>query len=247
MKVNVKNLLLILFAMSVPLSSAICQDKKSEKKIKVIIDDGSGVKTVIDTTFTNSPLPDSVILKGGKVIYFTGSGKEILTEKSPKNSLVTVTTTGNDEKNQEKTIIITSDDATWTSKAEGDSPRHIHSYSSSGKSGEKPESYTVMVTDNDQDLKAGADKVIIIKDGKFVKNEGDKDSDILEKLEKNDSESEMTKYVIAKDGVVVTVESNDEAKAKDIIKVIENKLDVNSEDSEKKVVVKTETKKTVKK
>jgi hypothetical protein len=192
MKVNVKNLVLILFAMSVPLSSAICQDKKSEKRIKVIIDDGSGTKTIIDTTFTNSPLPDSVILKGGKVIYFTGSGKEILTEKSPKNRLVTVTTTGNDEKNQEKTIIITSDDATWTSKAEGD---------------------------------------------------GDKDSDILEKLEKNDSETEMTKYVIAKDGVVVTVESNDETKAKDIIKVIENKLDVNSEDSDKKVVVKTETKK----
>jgi hypothetical protein len=192
MKVNVKNLVLILFAMSVPLSSAICQDKKSEKRIKVIIDDGSGTKTIIDTTFTNGPLPDSVILKGGKVIYFTGSGKEILTEKSPKNRLVTVTTTGNDEKNQEKTIIITSDDATWTSKAEGD---------------------------------------------------GDKDSDILEKLEKNDSETEMTKYVIAKDGVVVTVESNDETKAKDIIKVIENKLDVNSEDSDKKVVVKTETKK----
>jgi hypothetical protein len=196
MKVNVKNLLLILFAMSVPLSSAICQEKKSEKKIKVIIDDGSGVKTVIDTTFTNGPLPDSVILKGGKVIYFTGSGDEILTEKSPKNRLVTVTTTGNDEKSREKTIIITSDDATRTSKAEGD---------------------------------------------------GDKDSDILEKLEKNDSETEMTKYVIAKDGVVVTVESNDETKAKDIIKVIENKLDVKSDDSEKKVVVKTETKKTVKK
>ena len=43
----------------------------------------------------------------------------------------------------------------------------------------------------------------------------------------------MTKYVIAKDGVVVTVESKDEAKAKDLIKEIENKLGISEEDNKK--------------
>jgi len=57
----------------------------------------------------------------------------------------------------------------------------------------------------------------------------------------------MTKYVIAKDGVVVTVESNDEAKAKDLIKDIENKLGVNKENIDKKEISNTETSKTVKK
>jgi hypothetical protein len=88
---------------------------------------------------------------------------------------------------------------------------------------------------------------IIIKDGKVIKDEGDKDFNTLEKLEKNDENGEMTKYVIAKDGVVVTVESNDEAKAKDLIKEIENKLGVNKEENQRKEIVKTETKKTVKK
>jgi hypothetical protein len=195
MKVSIKNLLLILLALSVPISAAIGQDKKTEKKIKVIIDDGSGSKTVIDTTFTNSPLPDSVILKNGRVIYFAGSGKEEMTGKSPEKVLVTVTSTGSDEKNKEQTVIVTSDDATWNQKV----------------------------------------------------NDGEKTYNIRIKHDDNDSETEMTKYVIAKDGVVVTVESNDEAKAKDLIKEIENKLGVNKEENQTKEIVKTETRKTVKK
>jgi len=36
----------------------------------------------------------------------------------------------------------------------------------------------------------------------------------------------MTKYIFAKDGVVITEESKDEAKAKEILEILENKLDV---------------------
>jgi hypothetical protein len=247
MKVNFKNLLLILLALSVPLSAAISQDKNTEKKIKVIMDDGSGAKTVIDTTLTNSPLPDSVILKNGKVIYFEGAGKEIMTEKSPGKVLVTVTSTGNNEKSKEQTVIVTSDDSTWNRKTEGDGIKHVYAYSSARSSGEKPESQTIVLTDGDNDLMTSGEKVIIIKDGKTIENDGDKTINVRVRHDDNDSESEMTKYVIAKDGVVVTVESNDEAKAKDLVKEIEEKLGVNKEQSNTKETVKAETKKTVKK
>src|SRR5664280_630666 len=107
MKINLRSFLLFLSALIVPLSSAICQDIKTEKKIKVVLDDGSGAKTVMDTTFTNGPMPDSVILKNGKVIYFAENMKEVKEGKSPEKLLVTVTSTVGDEKNKEQTIITT--------------------------------------------------------------------------------------------------------------------------------------------
>jgi len=195
MKIILRNFLLFLSALIVPLSSAICQDIKTENKIKVVLDDGSGAKTVMDTTFTNGQLPDSVILKNGKVIYFAENMKEVKDGKSPEKILVTVTSTGGDEKNKEQTVIVTSDDATWNQ----------------------------------------------------IVNDGGKTYNIQIRHDDNDSETEMTKYVIAKDGVVVTVESNDEAKAKDLIKEIENKLGVNKEENQRKEIIKTETKKTIKK
>ena len=195
MKIILRNFLLFLSALIVPLSSAICQDIKTENKIKVVLDDGSGAKTVMDTTFTNGQLPDSVILKNGKVIYFAENMKEVKDGKSPEKVLVTVTSTGGDEKNKEQTVIVTSDDATWNQ----------------------------------------------------IVNDGGKTYNIQIRHDDNDSETEMTKYVIAKDGVVVTVESKDEAKAKDLIKEIENKLGVNKEENQRKEIIKTETKKTIKK
>ncbi|HZL76096.1 MAG TPA: hypothetical protein VFB97_00195 [Bacteroidales bacterium] len=247
MKINLRSFLLFLSALIVPLSSAICQDIKTEKKIKVVLDDGSGAKTVMDTTFTNGPMPDSVILKNGKVIYFAENMKEVKEGKSPEKLLVTVTSTVGDEKNKEQTIITTYENSDRTSKAGSDGTKHSYSYSSSGDSAGKSESQTIIVTDDDKDLTAGREKTIIIKDGKVIRDDSDKDFDTLEKLEKNDNHTKMTKYVIAKDGVVVTVESKDEAKAKDIITEIENKLGVSKEDSEKKETVKTQTKVTVKK
>jgi hypothetical protein len=245
MKIDIKNILLVLFALSVPLSASIGQDKKAERRIKVKVDDGSGLKTVIDSTFTNKPLPDSLILKDGKVIYFAGSGKEMIKGDSPEKVFVTVTSTGSDEKNKDQTIIVTSDDKKGTGKAEKYATKHVYAYSTSRSSGEKPETQTIVVTDNDQDINAGANKVIIIKDGKVIKDEDNKDLDVLENLEKNDNDTEMTKYVIAKDGVVVTIESNDEAKAKDLIEEIENKLGVKENDN--KETKKTETSNSVKK
>ena len=233
MKINIRNFLLVLSALALPLSSATCQDIKTENKIKVVLDDGSGAKTVMDTTITNGQLPDSVVLKNGKVIYFAENMKEVKDGKSPEKILVTVTSTGRDEKNKEQTIITTYENSARTSKACNNDTKHSYSYSSSGNSDGKSESQTIIVTDDDKDLTAGKANVLIIKDGKVIRDENDNDFDTLEKLEKNDNHAEMTKYVIAKDGVVVTVESKDEAKAKDLIKEIENKLGISEEDNKK--------------
>jgi hypothetical protein len=246
MKFSLRSFLLFLSALIVPLSSATCQDSKTEKKIKVVLDDGSGAKIVMDTIFTNSQLPDSVVLKNGKVIYFAENIKEVKEGKSPEKLLMTVISTGGDEKDKEQTIITTYENPDKTSKANAGA-KHSYSYSSSGNSEGKSVRQTVIIADDDKDLTTGTQKVIIIKDGKVMKEETDKDFDTLEKLENSDNHAEMTKYIIAKDGVVVTVESKDEAKAKDLIKEIENQLCVSKEDNEKKGTVKTQTRVTVKK
>ena len=58
---------------------------------------------------------------------------------------------------------------------------------------------------------------------------------------------EKTRYVIAKDGMVVTIEGTDETRAKELAKVVEEKLGVNSEGTGKKETLKVESKKTIKK
>ena len=96
--------------------------------------------------------------------------------------------------------------------------------------GEKNSHVSVFVsTDKDGKEKTRQEKVIIIGDkggtwtassssgGIYHITEGDRE--II-------SDSDKTKYVIAKDGVVVTVESDDETKAREIIDDIREKLGV---------------------
>jgi hypothetical protein len=58
-----------LIILIIPFSMVAGQDKKSEQKIKIIVDDGSGTKVIIDTVFKDSSGPDSIRLKDGNVIY----------------------------------------------------------------------------------------------------------------------------------------------------------------------------------
>jgi ABC-type Na+ efflux pump permease subunit len=150
-KPDMKRILKIVYSsiiiLIVPFSMTLGQDKKSEQKIKIIVDDGSGSKVIIDTVYKDSSAPDSMKLKDGSVVYL----------------------------------------------------KH-------GKT------FDVYVSENE-----------------------------------NESTTEKARYVIAKDGMVVTIEGNDEAKAKELVKEIENKLGVNNEETEKKETVKVISKKSVKK
>lgn len=136
------------------------------------------------------------------------------------------------------------------------------------KSVKGPEKVTVIVTDDNEGEKKNeerviimsgddakwtaastgeGEKVIIVKDGKVIKSDEGETFDIRVDKDNLESDDDVTKYVIAKDGMVISVEGKDEAKVKELIKVIEGKLDVKAEGGEKKEVVKTETKKTEKK
>jgi hypothetical protein len=156
------------FILLIPFSIAVGQDTKSEQKIKILVDDGSGTKVVIDTVLKDSPKPDSIKLKDGAVIYFKHSQDRA------------------DLKGGEKYRVITG-----LSKEEGDEG-----------------------------------KIIYINKDKSPEKEIEKTFDVYVSSDDNESTDEKTRYVIAKDGMVVTVEGNDEAKTKELVKDIESKLGV---------------------
>lgn len=88
---------------------------------------------------------------------------------------------------------------------------------------------------------------IYINRGNDTVKVGEKSYNVKVITDEKDNNVEKTKYVIAKDGMVVTVEGNDEAKVKEMIGEIESKLGVSKENKNEKKVVNDETKKTTKK
>jgi hypothetical protein len=238
MKSISKNLFLILLAVTIPFMMASGQDKRSEKKVKIIVSDKDGTKTIIDTTFTGDSTPDSIALKNGKVIFFETPGTVTTSIKSGEGKEnIYVTTTIDEEKDGEKSkeenvIIMSGDKGEWTVTPSSGTSKHVYAFASDDDKGGKTEKHVIVKSTGNKDA------VWEDKDGKTFH---------VTVTSNNDTDTDMTKYVIAKDGVVVTVESNDEARAKEIIKVIESKLDVKTEGAEKKEVVNGETKKTVKK
>lgn len=248
MKRIYKNALLMLMVGSIA-SLAFGQEKKNEQKVKVVIDEGSGQKTILDTTFAAGTMPETINLKDGKVIFIGEPGKNVTEIKSgpgEKQVFVTVKTDDDGKKGEEKKVIImSSDSVNWTAESPDNSKRMYVYSNSTGKGG------TVIVTgkgNKETEWKdINGDKVIIIKDGD---NNKENEKSVTVHYSKNDSDKDTemtTKYIVAKDGIVVTVESNDEARAKELINEIEKKLGVNNESPDKKEKNKTETNKTVKK
>jgi hypothetical protein len=252
MKTLIKNLLLILMICSIPLSMAFGQEKKTEQKIKIVVADKSGTKTVIDTTFTAGSMPDSIVLKDGEVIYLARPEKGLTISKSKSGGekvMVTVTALDEgDKKKEERVMIMSGDGETWTTASAGEGKKRVYVFANAEGSGDKPLKKIIVSSDDDEEINYEGEKVIIVKDGKVIKSDGGETFDIrIEKKDDIESDADVTKYVVAKDGLVITVEGKDGAKVKEIMKLIEGKLDVKAEGGEKKEVVKTETKKTEKK
>jgi hypothetical protein len=162
---RMKTIISILFISFLPLSLTLGQEKKTEQKVKVVIADKSGTKVVIDTTFTGTGTVDSVILKGGNVIYI---GKR-------------------------------------DSESEGKAEKQV----------------------------------------KVIRHNGDEKFDIKVSDDEFDNDLDRTKYVIAKNGITVSIEGNDEVKVKELANEIEKKLDINKKESgpivkevEKKIIKK---------
>jgi hypothetical protein len=188
-----KILLVVLFTGFLPLSLLNGQEKKIERKIKVFVDDKSGSKVIIDTTFSGNHSIDSVRLKDGSMVFIGHENTELQ----------------HDPASVKKHIFITSDDK--------------------NPGGEKIREITVISTDSlDWQEFQGNDH-----SDKFNVNVSDEDID---------QNTDMAKYVIAKNGIVVSIEGNDEAKIKELIKIIEAKLDVKNDETTEKQEVRNSNK-----
>ena len=224
------------------------QGKKSEQKIKVVIDDGSGAKTLIDTTYKDGNLPEKIELENGNVIVIRDKDidlSDIKTEEGDQKILVTVSSDSGDKKAISNKVIVTNDlnsdgETTLTSTED----KHVYVIS---KTGDAPDKHMIIASSgNSVSLMDGTgdEQVFVIKD---EKSEGDVKSYSIKVTSSEDSQTDVSKYIIAKDGMVITVEGNDETRAKEIIDMISNKLDIKDGVNGDKNQVKKETEKTVKK
>ena len=217
MKSQLKTLCISLIILIIPVMLANGQGKKSEQKLKVVVNNGSGTKVVIDTVFYGSQHPDSIKLKDGSVIYIKHHGEQVdMKENNGKEDFFV--TYSSDDNNEGSEV---------NKEGRGNMKYKVITRSSR-KEGDKSE--TIYINKNDSS---------------DIDNE--KTFDVYVSSDDKDSSVEKTKFVIAKDGMVVTIEGNDEAKAKELAKDIEAKLDVENKESDKKETVKVESKKIIKK
>lgn len=225
MKRILKHIFLILLAVCIPLPLMYAQAKKSEEKIKIVVADKDGERTVLDTTILSASKTDTIVLKSGKVVYLTKPDEAVVHLKSSDGKGTVFVTTRSDDsdgkKNEEKVIIIGGDGGNWTAASSAGEARHIYAYATTGDEGD------------------ATGKQIVVKTGKgnnmvWEENDGKTFHITVDSDRKADATSDKSKFIIAKDGVVVTVESDDEVKAKEIIDLIESRLDAKTDKPAKK-------------
>jgi|WetSurMetagenome_2_1015567.scaffolds.fasta_scaffold132971_1 hypothetical protein len=223
------------------------QENKKEQKIKIVINDGSGSKIVVDTLLKGGMINDSIKLKDGKVIYI-GDPENVTfhrTKEGPEHIFITVDSDGEDNEKEVKEITVISSDSV-NHNGEGEYGR-VYVYSGSkGHKGRFGGRYKVVTSTSDNVADKG-EKYIYINEGRATDKETDKTFDVYVSRDDKDSDVEMTRFVIAKDGMVVTVEGKDEAKAKELVKEIQEKMGVKGDGPDKKETIKVEAKKHSKK
>lgn len=188
---RIKTIVIILFAALFPLSFAFGQEKKNEQRVKVVVADKSGTKVLIDTVYTGDGAVDTVIMKGGSVIYIGKNGPDKSDRTGRQYEVITHIDTDGGSNEHSYVYINDDDNAVWHS---------------------------------------GEDEFLIM--------EGEDDFD---------NDTEKSSYVIAKNGITISVEGNDEAKIKELVKVIEREMDIKNEATDQEPGVKAIEKNTVKK
>lgn len=247
MKNIIKIIFLVITICLIPFSIVAGQEKKNEQKIKIVVSDGSGTKVIIDTVLKDGNIRDSIRLKDGKVI-FIGPHKDktnFRTNDGTENVTVTVSSDGKETKKEVKEITVISSDSESLQDAGNDGK--IYVYNNSKGSGGKAGGSQNIMTWSDKDGKESDEKIIILNDGKVIGNEVSDSFEYRITTDKTESDAERTKYVISKDGMVISVEGNDYEKVKELVKEIESKLNIKKEVTENSAVKKEESKKAVKK
>jgi hypothetical protein len=90
---------------------------------------------------------------------------------------------------------------------------------------EMPESRIEVKTHVDSDGSRAEHKYIYIKEDKDNKRSSGKTFSIIVNDNESDNEMDKTSYVIAKNGITVTIEGTDESKIKKLVEEIEKKLE----------------------
>lgn len=244
---RILNYSLLLIALLVPVTMTSAQDKKNEQKVKVVISDGSGTRTIIDTIYKDGTMPEKITTKDGQVIIIGKPGDDFMMKskgEGEKNVMVTVTDDSGDRKESQSKVIVIKDGkseggTTFTTAGDG----QVYVLTRSGSPDKN-----VMIASSGGNVthaeSANGEKVFVISDAKGT---GKEETYTVTVSSDKDTNADVSKYVIAKDGLVITVEGNDEAKAKEIIQMISAKLGVKDDVSDKQEVKKEETKKNVKK
>jgi hypothetical protein len=269
MKRSMKIALAALVILLIPAAIVQAQDKK-QQHIKIVAADKSGTKVVIDTIFNNTGKVDSIKLKDGKVIYIGKDDGMVRTfthsEGKEGNIFVTVSD-GKDGDNVRKEIKIISGDSVKIVKTVGGE----HIVISNGTVENLHKSHAEAISAGSGEKGTGEDvKIIIMKDGKQITEgvggdvmswssssssgnpKGEKYIYINEEKgsAREGGKAEKTNYVLAKDGMTVTIEGNDEAKVKEMVNIVESKLGITKGEKGGKgelKEVKEEIKKTTKK
>ena len=157
----------------IPFSMTSAQGKKNEQKVKVVINDGSGTKTIIDTVYKDGTMPQKITTKDGQVIIIGDPGDELLmkhTGAGEKNVMVTVTDDSGDKKESTSKVIVIKDGkseegTTFTTSGDG----QVYVMTRSGA----PEK-NVMIASSGNVTHAesiNGEKVLVIRDAKATGKE----------------------------------------------------------------------------
>ena len=116
------------FILMIPFSFTSAQDMKSEQKVKIVVNDGSGSKVLMDTVFSDSKGPDSLKLKDGTIVYMKhpDSDSDYRNHKGKDHFFVTYSSDGKEQGREYKEVTVTSSDS-----AAGDGNVRYYSNSSS--------------------------------------------------------------------------------------------------------------------
>lgn len=238
--------LLILFTY---LAATNAQESKSSKQLKLIVEDKEGTRVLIDTTFKGILNIDTIKTKDGKMIFIgSHEGSDILVGTHENNeNIIYVTTksvvTTGDQKG-EKEIRIISGDSVKVIKS--GSPGHVVIMKKGEPVAEAHSESKMAWVVSEKD--SGGNLVYINEAGPVRIKEGERIFNMEVITDGKGQSTAKSSYVIARDGMVISVEGDDEAKVKEMGKLIESKIDESSGNSASRPAEgKDISKKTVKK
>jgi hypothetical protein len=227
MKRITKIVLTLILIFFIPAGILKAQGKQEEKRIKIIVADKSGTKVEIDTLIKGAS-PDSIKLNNGEVV--------VLAKDGPDGTIKHV----NGKKMKKQITVISGDSAHVDQNCECCNIIIVKG----GKHAKDGKGGNVVTWSSSSSSSTGGDskgeKYIYINESKNSGKKGEMTYDVKVTKDGKGDKMEKTKYVIAKDGMVVTIEGNDEAKAKEILKDVESRLGVDKGEKNKNQAISKE-------